>query len=180
MRLVGDRIELREHVTDDWAALASYQLDQRYTRFNPDLAVHVHAKGLVDLFVKWSLESPRRNYQLAIVHRETGTLIGSGGLRTAGMAVAEAEFGLELSPEWWGRGLATESSRILLRFGFVSLALEQVRGVSVTENERVSRLVRGLGFVSRLEPVRDGSMRTHGWTLTEWTLTRDVWMRDAG
>jgi [ribosomal protein S5]-alanine N-acetyltransferase len=84
MRLVGDRIELREHVTDDWAALASYQLDQRYTRFNPDLAAHVHAKGLVDLFVKWSLESPRRNYQVAIVHRETGTLIGSGGLRTAG------------------------------------------------------------------------------------------------
>jgi RimJ/RimL family protein N-acetyltransferase len=181
MRLVGDRVELREHVGDDREAIASYQVDQRFSRFNSyDLAVPVDTKKLVDFFVRWSVEVPRRNYQLAIEHRATGTLIGSAGLRATGMAVAEAEFGLELSPAWWGQGLATESSRVLLRFGFESLALQQVRGVSVTENERVGTLVRRLGFLGRIRPARDGWMCTRGWSLTEWTLTKDDWMRNAG
>lgn len=180
MELLGDRIALREHVIDDWSTLAEYQADRRYLEFYPpEVDVPERTKALVDRFVAWATEQPRANYQFGIVDRATGRLIGSCGLRTAGMAAGCAEFGLELSPDWWGRGLAAESARAVLRFGFETLALEQVRGVSVTQNVRIVRLVRRLGFVEGATRADDEWMRARGWTLTEWVLTKDVWARGA-
>lgn len=178
MELLGDRITLREHVGEDWASLAAYQGDARYLQFNPaDGSVPEQAKRLVDLFVTWAGQQPRENYQLGIVHRATGRLIGSAGLRTAAMAPGCAEFGLELSPDWWGSGLATESSRLLLGFGFDTLALEQIRAVSVTENAQVARLVRRFGFVegATFAGHENAWMRARAWTFTEWVLTKDAW-----
>jgi ribosomal-protein-alanine N-acetyltransferase len=176
MELTGDRITLREHVGEDWAPLAAYQGDARYLQFNPaDGSVPAQARRLVELFVTWAGQQPRENYQLGIVHRVTERLIGSAGLRTAGMAPGCAEFGLELSPDWWGRGLAAESSRLLLGFGFETLALEQIRGVSVTANAQVARLVRRLGFVEGATLAGNAWMRARAWTFTEWVLTKDAW-----
>lgn len=180
MELLGERIVLREHTGEDGVALAAYQGDPRYLQLSPPEAdLPVHAQGLVDRFVAWARERPRRNYQLAITHRGTGLLIGSCGLRGAGMAAGSAEFGLELAPDWWGRGLATEASRILLRFGFETLALEEILGVAVSENTRVARLVRELGFVERGTRAGDAWMQARGWSFTEWLLTREAWARAA-
>lgn len=183
MELTGDRITLREHIHEDWVPLAAYQADARYLQFNPaEGSVPEQARRLAELFVTWAGQQPRENYQLAVVHRATGHLIGSAGLRMAGMAPGCAEFGLELSPDWWGRGLAAESSRLLLGFGFDTLALEQIRGMSVTENAQVARLVQRFGFVEGATHAGNENawMRARAWSFTEWVLTKDAWTGGAG
>src|SRR5690348_5845133 len=133
MLLIGHRIELREYVREDWHAVAAYQADPRYQTFSgPGEVTEQEAQRLVDLFLAWAVEDPRRNHQLAIVERSSGEHLGSCGLRAGVLPAGVAEFGLELSPDWWGRGIGGEASRLMLDFGFQTLGLTQVRAESVS------------------------------------------------
>jgi ribosomal-protein-alanine N-acetyltransferase len=184
MQLPGDRVRLREFGGEDAADFESYHTDPRFLRFyGPEARDREHLRSLVERFISWAGEEPRRNYQLAIADSTTGQLIGCCGLRTAGLPEKCADFGLELSVDRWGRGLGTEASRLLLAFGFGSLGLEEVRATAVTENTRVARLVEDLRFSEAGRRRGDDWMDEKGWTLTDWSLTREVWLRarlDAG
>jgi RimJ/RimL family protein N-acetyltransferase len=176
--LQSHRILLRDFVEADVVAFQRYRSDPRYAEFyEPGVGVGAcdESRRLVERFASWSVERPRRNFQLAIAERRTARLIGCCGLRTRGLPHGYAEFGIEIAPEHWGQGFAAEASRVLLELGFKRLALEEVRCVSVTQNDRLGVLARTLGF----EPLRirhgDGWMRARGWTLTDWALTKRAW-----
>lgn len=176
MQLDGSRILLRDFRRDDISAYQGYHADKRYLEFyGPEVSDPMHAQQLVEVFVRTAHEEPRSDYTMAIIDRDTLGLIGCCSLRTARQPAGQAEFGLELSPDWWGRGLAVEAARTLLEFGFTALALSQVRGESVTENRRVNRLVRNLGF-ERIA-IRPGTawMNKRGWTYSNWLLTKSAW-----
>jgi RimJ/RimL family protein N-acetyltransferase len=174
--LQSQRILLRDFVEADVVAFHNYRSDPRYAEFyEPGVGACDESRRLVARFAAWSTELPRRNFQLAIVERQSARLIGCCGLRMRGLPHGYAEFGIEIAPERWGRGLAAEASRVLLELGFQRLALEEVRCVSVTQNARLATLARSLGF----EPLRirrgDGWTRARRWTLTDWALTKRGW-----
>jgi len=175
MEITTDRLLLREVVEADVAALVAYQTDPRSAEFQAD-AVPDFARKLVGHFRLWAVELPRRNYQLAVALRERPReLIGCCGVRGERLESGSAEFGIELDPRWWGRGVASEASRAILGFGFRELGLEEVRALSVTENSRLSHLVSKLGFsVLDRRPGPDW-MAVRGWSQTEWQLRREQW-----
>ena len=180
MDITTPRLILRDFTADDLPAFLAYQSDPRHSEFyGPQEIGPEHARSLLERFVAWAAESPRQNYQLAIVplvqRDDSQELIGSCGVRLQGCAAGMAEFGLQLAPESWGRGFATEAARAILSYAFSDLDVHEVRGVTVTENARVQRLVARLGF-TKVE-MRPGPawMRTRGWSQTEWRLTREEW-----
>ncbi len=177
MELEGDRVTLREFCSDDVADLERYHGDPRYLEFYaPEVSEPAFPKMLVELFIRTAQTKPRHDYTLAIVERDSSQLIGCCSLRTAGQKAGYAEFGMEVSPNFWGRGLAAEAAREMIRFGFEALSLDEIRGVSVTANRRVERLVTRLGFVNLGE--HDGApwMTARGWTHTVWALTKATWV----
>jgi len=176
MRIETDRALLRDFRTEDILAYERYHGDPRYLQFYaPEVGEPGHARKLVEAFMEAARETPRRNFTVAIINRETSELIGCCSLRTAGQQAGRAEFGLELSPNWWGRGLAAEAARAMLEFGFNGLALNEIHCESVTENHRVGPLITKLGFVCvRRRPGR-AWMNERGWTYTDWLLTRSAW-----
>ena len=176
MYLEAERVFLRDFRDEDVSPFERYHADERYLRFYAaEAGEPMHARALVKMFMEAARASPRRDFTLAIVERAGCELIGCCSLRTAGKPARRADFGLELAPSWWGRGLAAESARALLEFGFDSLTLNEVHGQSVSENRRVARLVARLGFARM--PDRPGSawMRERGWTFAEWLLTKEAW-----
>jgi RimJ/RimL family protein N-acetyltransferase len=178
MRITTRRLLLREYTPDDLPELLAYQGDARAREFyGPHEASPDRVRELLDTFIRWAAERPRAHYQLAITRSGGGgsPLIGSGGLREIGVRAGQAELGLELAPEWWGQGYATEAARALLDFGFRELGLSAVRGITVTANTRITAVVRKLGF--RPVGTQDGPawMRERGWSETEWRLTRRDW-----
>jgi [ribosomal protein S5]-alanine N-acetyltransferase len=180
MELTGERIVLRDFREEDAAAFAAVLGDPRHQEFyGPGEGGPDHALKLVETFVTWAAERPRRNYQLAVVLRQSGELLGSCGLRGHGRKEGEAEFGLGLAADSWGRGYGREAACLLLGFGFRELGLQQVVGISVTENSRVSRLVQGLGFERASSPPGTPWMTERGWTYTEWRLTAERWENRA-
>jgi ribosomal-protein-alanine N-acetyltransferase len=177
MQLETPRLILRDFVIEDLEALTAYQSDPRYRSFyGPDEHSPEQPRKLLEMFIANASESPRQNYQLAIVHPPTSPdPIGNCGVRCRGMDTGFAEFGLELAPHTWGRGFATEAGSAILGFGFRELGIHTVLATTVRENERVTRLALKLGF--RAVGTNPGPewMQTRGWSQTQWELTSSDW-----
>jgi ribosomal-protein-alanine N-acetyltransferase len=74
-----------------------------------------------------------------------GELIGFSGLRRIdGGTDIEVLYGLR--PEFWGRGLATEAARAVLRFGFEQVGLEEIFAGADFDNAASMRCMERLGM----------------------------------
>ena len=112
MRLVTERLVLREFVEADWPAVLAYQRDPRYLGYYPWTdRTQADAHAFVDMFLEWQREEPRRRFQLAITRKEDGGLIGNCGLRRKPDNDWEADIGYELDPRYWGRGMPPRQLR---------------------------------------------------------------------
>lgn len=180
MELTEGRVLLREFVDTDVDALWAIHADPRLLRYyTPELGTRDHARMLVDLFMRWAKENPRHNFQLAIVDLDSDTLLGSCGVRREGCPEGQAEFGIGIDANWWGRGIAHRAAKLILRFGFTELALSEIRGVAVAENEAVNRFVSRLGFRSSGPREGESWMVERGWKAIDWVLTRETWETQA-
>ncbi len=165
---------LREFSESDLEALLGYHADARFGEFYAAEEVAAErTRELLDLFLGWAREDPRRCYQLAITSSDE--LIGGCGVRKPVHDATDADFGIELNPEHWGQGYAEEAARASLGFAFRGLGVEVVRAESVSRNEGAAKLVRKLGFVST--GMRNGPpwMQSRGWQLQDWELGRAAW-----
>lgn len=177
MEIVTKRFLLRDFIEDDAAAFEAYHADPRSLEFyGPDEAKPGHARQLLEIFKSWAREHPRRNYQLAIVPRqESQGLVGCCGLRREDSEARQAELGIELAPNYWGRyGYAIEVMYALVEFGFGSLGLKQIYGGTVSANTRIARVVSALGAVATAPPT-PAWMAARGWSRIEWQITREQW-----
>ena len=68
---------------------------------------------------------PRLGYELAVVTKEDGRLIGAIGLHVA-PDECQAMLGYCYRPDAWGQGYATEAAETLVRFGFDVLMLNRI------------------------------------------------------
>lgn len=84
----------------------------------------------------------------AIVLKETGLPVGSIGLHHNDLAEKddEAELGYWLAVPYWGRELAPEAARELLRHAFEDLRLARVWCCYYDGNEKSKRVQEKLGF----------------------------------
>jgi RimJ/RimL family protein N-acetyltransferase len=176
MELAGKRIWLREFTTADIGALFTIHSDPHVLRYYPpEVGTPEHAEMLVEMFVRWSAENPRRNFQFAIVDLTSNVLLGSCGIRKEGCLAGQGEFGMGIGRDWWGKGIAREAANIVLSFGFSELKLDEIRAVAVFENEAVTKFLQRLGFSPGMRRRGDSWMMEKGLSAIEWRMTRGAW-----
>lgn len=180
MEITTPRLLLRDFTEEDLPAVLQYRADSRSAEFRgPEETGPDFAQKLIEMFISWAAERPRQNYQLAIAERDRPEEpIGSCGVRLRGCEAGKAEFGLELAPEHWGRGFASEAARTILNFGFRDLGVQEIHGVTITENVRVQRLVERLGFTKVETRPGPDWMSDRGWSETVWGITAAKWNED--
>ncbi|MBZ0297907.1 MAG: GNAT family N-acetyltransferase [Anaerolineae bacterium] len=81
----------------------------------------------------------------ALIHRESGALIGHCGLQQVDYA-AEPELAFALARGYWRQGLAQEAATAVLRYGFETLGLEKIIAVFVPENYASRAVLRKIGM----------------------------------
>ena len=91
-------------------------------------------------------EVPRTHYELAIVDRETGEVIGNASLLQRSAEVSEASIGYTLRRDQWGKGFATEVARALVSFGFDDLGLRKLVATTSPANLASQRVLEKAGF----------------------------------
>jgi RimJ/RimL family protein N-acetyltransferase len=81
--------------------------------------------------------------------RATGDFIGFVGLAVPSIETHFTpcvEIGWRLMPQYWGRGLATEAAREVLRLGFEVYGLDEIVSFTVPANTRSRRVMEKLGM----------------------------------
>ena len=177
MELHTDRLILREFVSADWPAVLAYQSDPRYLQYYEWTdRTPGDAQRFVQMFLEQQAEQPRRKFQLAVVLKGSGQLIGNCGIRKASADALEADIGYELSPDHWGHGYATEAARVIVRFGFVELGVHRIWAWCIADNVASARMLERLGL--KLEGrLRDKEyFKGRWWDTLMYGILKDEWL----
>ena len=99
-------------------------------------------------------------YDWAIVDKVSGKMIGTCGFTRFDFQSDSGEIGYALNPDFWGREIALEASREVMRFGFERLMLNRIEAKHLAGNDASARVMKKLGM--SFEGTHRGAMMIKG------------------
>ena len=130
-----------------------------------------HTKEVINMFRRKKIYGQLGVY--AIILREENKMIGTCELHTY-VAGFKAELGYTVNPEYWGRGIAVEASKGLLKWGFEGLGLRRIECMCFIRNNQSRRVCEKLGF--KYEGVRRNGYQLYDgriYDLISYAMTDD-------
>jgi ribosomal-protein-alanine N-acetyltransferase len=106
----------------------------------------------------------------AVEPRNSKLLLGWCGLQYL-PETDETEIGFLLSRDVWGRGYATETARISLRFGFTNFDFPEIIGLAHPQNRASIRVLEKLGMDF------NGLKFYFGMDLNKYSISRSSWQQ---
>ena len=142
-----DRLVLRQQSPDDLVELWEFHCDPENVRYYRDAPSTIdEVKDELDWDLGWYLNNNGLG-KWAIIHRETGKLIGLCSLLPWPVdGIEEVEMAYILSQEYRGQGLGTELSRAVIQYGFEELNLSRIVGLIEPDNLASRRVVEKIGM----------------------------------
>ena len=145
--LATARLVLRQWRDSDLAPFAALNADPEVMQYMPRCLERSESDALVGRYRERIAE---RGWDLwALERRDDGGFVGALGLAVATFPAPFTpcvEIAWRLARAQWGQGLATEAAGAVLRFGFQTLALQEVLAFTVPENRRSRAVMARLGM----------------------------------
>jgi RimJ/RimL family protein N-acetyltransferase len=158
-----ERLLLRDLVASDHHAVQEYASDPQVIQF---MDWGPNTEDETTEFIKRSVsaqnEKPRRHFNLGIMLKDTGKLIGGCGINVSNPENREGWLGYCLNRNFWGKGYATETARGLIKFGFEKLDLHRLFATCDPENLASAHVLEKSGMK------REAHLREHKWSKGKW------------
>jgi ribosomal-protein-alanine N-acetyltransferase len=108
--------------------------------------------------LRGSHESDPWRHGFFLVHRETGTVIGSAGFKGPPDSTGTVEIAYGIAPAFEGQGYATEAAAALVAFAFDTPKVELVRAHTLPAVNASTRVLTKCGFrhLGGVEDPEDG------------------------
>ncbi|MCR2803485.1 GNAT family N-acetyltransferase [Paenibacillus soyae] len=154
MRRETERLILREFTAGDWEAVHRYASDPVVTShmiWGPN--TEADTRAFLESAIGMQQQAPRVDFELAVVLKENGELIGGSGLRS--FDPRQGEIGYCFNRSHWRNGYASEAASELLRFGFEELGLHRIFATCRPDNLGSAAVMRKIGMTF------EGHMRGH-------------------
>src|SRR5258708_38232040 len=111
MRLLTERLSLREFVEMDFDALCEMEADPEMQRYRSRPAVTpAQTRDFLNQAQARAAEQPRQQYALAVVRQDGLRLIGQVGLTISSSKYDEAYLWYAIQRSDWGKGYAAEAA----------------------------------------------------------------------
>ena len=143
--LRGEGFVLRPFRNDDVDGLLAVADDARVTRWMSARFPHPYTRADAEFWIaKTASESPTETFAIEIDDRIAGAVAceAHDGERTG-----VAEFGYWLTPKYWGRGIVTAASRLLVKHAFDLRGLRRLEAHVFAPNVASARVLEKCGFV---------------------------------
>lgn len=98
----------------------------------------------------------------AVVHKEDQKVIGFAGLKYL-PEMDETDIGYRFLPKYWGKGIATEVSKPIIKYGFEQLKLERIIGIAMEQNIASWKVLEKIGLRFYKIDEYEGDGGAHRW-----------------
>ena len=178
MKLETDRLILRDFVKEDWERVLEYQSDPLYLRYY-EWEWTDRTPEAVQEFVGWFLDhqkqEPRIKFQLAVVLKSNGQLIGNCGIRVDNASAPQADIGYELDPKHWNQGYASEAAGAIVDFGFGHFGVHRIWAACVADNVGSAHVLEKLGMKLEGRSRENHYYRGRWWDSLYYAILADEW-----
>jgi len=163
----SERLTLRRFKRRDVADLPGLLDDWQVARWlarTPHPYTHEDGKDWIK--ISRSVLRRGRGYSLAIVERETGTLIGGVGL-----SHETGEIGYWFGRDHWGKGYATEVVNLVTKMGFGETELDKLWAMVLPGNDASGRVLEKVGYMAlgtRPYPFRNVERHAYYYQMQRW------------
>ena len=160
MQKETERLLLREFSPDDFEDVHAYSADYetvKHMLFGPNTPEETR-DYLERQCVEEMNATPRMHYNLAIVRRDTGRVIGGVSIHL-NWRRDDGIIGAVLNRHERGHGFMTEAMQGLMDLSFEEIGLHRFHGVCDVENEAVQRVLERLGMRREGRMIRRGKAR---------------------
>lgn len=151
--LETERLVIRPFQFGDEQGVLEFSSNPKVLEYTGDVARNSleEAKGLIENV--WLKDYKTYGYgRFAVIYKPDNKLIGFSGFKFI-PEVGMTDLGYRFLPEYWGKGIATESSIKMLEFGFSELKLSKIFGTVYPQNPASSVVLKKLGFtLKELKP----------------------------
>lgn len=156
-RIETPRLILREFEIDDAPAVLEFGSHPEVSRFTGDAGEVESLDDALRVIVEtWHGDYRTHGYgRLAVVDKASDRVIGFCGLKYLS-DLQMTDIGYRFLPEFWGRGLATESATAVMDHGREALQLTEIVGMVMPENVGSRRVLEKLGLKESETMVEDG------------------------
>jgi len=163
VELATQRLLLRDFVPGDLADIHAYGREPEVVRYM-DWGPNTEAQTADFLKRKLAAQRalPRAEYELAVVLKETGRVIGGIGLRLSRPAHRAGDMGYVFNPQHWGRGYCTEAAAAIIAFGLGELGLHRIYAICDPDNRASARVMEKIGMTY------EGRLRDYTWKKEKW------------
>jgi [ribosomal protein S5]-alanine N-acetyltransferase len=141
------RLRLRPFDESDFEAVHSYAREPQVCRFQswgPNSEEDTRA--FLARAVACATDEHSRDFEFAVVERQSECVIGGCGLHPRRVELWEYEIGWTLNPEFWRRGFGSEAARAVVEFAFRDLSAHRLYALIDPENTASIQLAERLGF----------------------------------
>ena len=142
-----ERLLLRRWREEDREPFYRLNSDVRVMEFFPECLTRAHSDSLVD---RINEHFKKHGFGLfAADLRKDKTFIGFVGVAVPSFKAHFTpcvEIGWRLAADYWGRGLATEGARAVVKYAFEELALDALVSFTVPRNIRSRRVMEKVGM----------------------------------
>ena len=141
------RLLMRKFCLEDVDAVFEFSSNADVTLYTGDAdSVKTRNDALKIITDIWLPEYKKYGYgRYALVHRESGLVIGFCGLKYI-PEHERADLGYRMLPEYWGQGLGFEAAAAALEYGRRTLGLKSIFAEADADNVASNRILERIGL----------------------------------
>jgi RimJ/RimL family protein N-acetyltransferase len=171
------RLLLRPFTEGDLDAVYAYQKLPEVARF---LMWPPRDRAQAAASLRYRIEHPTLEREgdilvFAVVHQETGVLLGDVNLAWVSEQHRTGEFGFVFDPAHHGQGYAREAAVEVLRLGFEQMGLHRIIGRADGRNEASARLMTRLGLRKEAHFVKNELVKGEWTDEVVFAMLADEW-----
>jgi len=158
-----ERIILRCFLRTDLEAVYAFNSNWEVMKYTGDIIVKSLDQAKEIITSVWENDYAKYGYgRWAAVDKATNEVIGFAGLKYL-PELDEVDIGFRFLPEYWNKGIATEVSKEIIKYGFELLNLNRIIGIAMEPNIGSQRVLEKIGLSLYKIDEYDGDGGAHRW-----------------
>ncbi|MEN8124183.1 MAG: GNAT family N-acetyltransferase [Bacteroidota bacterium] len=158
-----DRLILREFNINDYKDVYEFGSNLEVQRYTGDKIIDSLSSARELIKNVWLEDYKKYRYgRWAVIYKLENKIIGFAGLKYL-PEINETDIGFRFLPEYWGKGLATEASREIIKYGFKKLGIDTIIGIAMPENIGSCKVLERIGLTLYKIDQYDGDGKDYNW-----------------